>query len=96
MGSEPAAALEHSEERYESDDLRADAEAEEDRPAADVADHPAEILAKETGDEADAEEDLGNHGQLLHDGVEAVGNGGEVDVHRPGEAVAVAGLFHLR
>ena len=71
-------------------DLEADAEAEEGAPAADVADHPAEVLAEEAGEEAQGQEDGGDDGQLLHDLVEPVGDGGQVGVHGPGQQIAVA------
>ena len=54
---EPAPASEECEEREEGDDLAADTEDEEHGPAVDVGNHPAEVLAEETGDEHQRQED---------------------------------------
>ena len=56
--------------------------------------HPAEVLTEEPGQERERHEDRGDDRELLHDGVEAVRDGREVDVHRAGEQVAV-GVDHV-
>ena len=48
-----------------------------------------EVLSKEPGDEREWQEDSGDHGELLHHVVLAVADGGEVEVGRAGEEVAV-------
>ena len=54
-----------------------------------------EVLAEEAGDEPERQEDRRDHGELLDDRVETVGNGREVDVHRPGHEVAVLSIRSL-
>ena len=93
-GSEPAALLEEREEAGDGEEFESDAESEEDGGAFDMSDHPAEVLAEEAGDEGEWQEDGRHDGELLHDGVEPVGDGGEVDVHRACEQVAV-GVDHV-
>jgi hypothetical protein len=49
----------------------------------------AEVLAEEAGQPAQRQEDGGDDRQLLQDDVEPVRDGGQVDVHRAREQVAV-------
>src|SRR5918994_1862747 len=69
---EPSAAPEQDDQEGDGRDLQADAEAEEGGRAADVVDHPAEVLAEEAGDEGERQEDPREHGQLLGDDVQPV------------------------
>src|ERR1700722_12479771 len=66
--AEPAAALEHQEQDRDRDDLGADAEEEEVAEAdLEVVMKPGEVLAEDAGQEAERQEDGGDHGELLHD-----------------------------
>ena len=63
---EPAAPLEQCEERSDGRDLEPDAEREEVPGRRDVADHPAEVLTEEAGDEGERQEDRRHDRELLH------------------------------
>src|SRR2546423_13337903 len=72
LGLEPASAPEEDHQQDERDELGADPEADERGPAGDMADHPAEVLAEEPGDEGQRQKYGRDHGELLHDHVEPV------------------------
>ena len=54
-----------------------------------VLDHPGEVLTEEPRQERERHEDGGDDRELLHDGVEPVRDGREIDVHRAGDQVAI-------
>src|SRR5947208_11465059 len=76
MRLEPLLDLEEDHEADEGQHLAADAKAPERNPAGYVADHVAEVLAEEPGDEAERQEDRGYDGELFADFVLPVGHYG--------------------
>ena len=66
------------------------AEHHERHHAVHLADHPGEVHAEEPDDPGERHEDRRHDREPLHDLVEPVGDRREVDVHRPGQQVAVA------
>src|SRR5215217_716948 len=76
-------------QRHAREERSADAEHEKRPQRADVQHEPAEVLTEEAGQRRDRQEHRRDERQLLHHDVEAVRDGREVHVHRPGQQVAV-------
>src|SRR3954453_18894087 len=93
--AEEASPAEEPQQDHGRGDHAADPVAPEGRGRVDVAHERAEVLAEEAGDERQRQESRGDHRQLLGDRVEAVGDGGEVEVQRARQQVAV-GVDQLR